>query len=154
MPYNSRDTPDADSPSTSSGSNASNSNSNGTGRALRNTNSLVHTNPNNFEGATSDIGAVLGLRHEKFKHKAASYESFLEKVSTYAISNIKDYGDLKPLFNFTPCDDGLYYYDINTVNKFMNKLILISYLLRLLIIIHRLHRVNTTTKKNQFIKHH
>ena len=98
MPYNSRDTPDADSPSTSSGPNASNNNSNGISRASRNTNSLVHTNPNNFEGASPDICAVLGLRHEKFKYKAASYESFLEKISTYAISTFKDGGDLKPLF--------------------------------------------------------
>ena len=46
----------------------------------------------------SDIGTVLGLRHEKIKHKTPSFESFLEQVSTFAISNFKNGGDLKPLF--------------------------------------------------------
>ena len=41
---------------------------------------------------------MLSLRHEKFKHKDPSYENFLEKISTYVISNFKDGGDLKPLF--------------------------------------------------------
>ena len=41
---------------------------------------------------------MLGLRHEKFKYKAPSYENYLEKISTYVISNFKDGGDLKPLF--------------------------------------------------------
>ena len=101
MTSNSRNTPDTNPPNTGSGSNNNNSNGNnnsGSGRPFRNSNSVVHMDTNSFEGATSDIGAVLGLRHEKFKHKTASFESFLEKVSTYAISNFKDGGDLKPLF--------------------------------------------------------
>ena len=100
MASNSRNTPDTDPPNTDNGSN-NNSNGNhnsGSGRSSCNSNSVVHTDTNSFEGATSDIGAVLGLRHEKFKHKTASFESFLEKASTYAISNFKDGGDLKPLF--------------------------------------------------------
>ena len=101
MSNNPRGTPDTDPPNTNGGNgsgNGSGNGGNGNGRYNRNSSSVVHTNPNNFEGASPDICAVLGLRHEKFKYKAASYESFLEKVSTYAISTFKDGGDLKPLF--------------------------------------------------------
>ena len=91
---NSRDpiTPAPNAPNTSA------SNIGSGGRSSHGSNHIVHTNIHSFEGATSDIGTVLGLRHEKFKHKAPSFESFLEKVSTFAISNFKDGGDLKPLF--------------------------------------------------------
>ena len=91
-------TPDASSaPATAADSGSANGNANG--RPSRGGKSIItHTNPSAFEGANSEIGAVLGLRHEKFKHKAPSYENFLEKISTYAISNFKDGGDLKPLF--------------------------------------------------------
>ena len=77
---------------------ASNINTGSGGRSSYGSNHIVHTNIHSFEGETSDIGTVLGLRHEKFKHKAPSFESFLEQVSTFAISNFKDGGDLKPLF--------------------------------------------------------
>ena len=91
-------TPDASStPATAADNSGANGNANG--RPPRGGNSTItHTNPNTFEGANSDIGAVLGLRHEKFKHKDPSYENFLEKISTYVISTSKDGGDLKPLF--------------------------------------------------------
>ena len=59
---------------------------------------MQHTNSTTFEGAIPEIGGVLGLKHEDFKQKSPSFEDFLEKVSTYAISNFKDGGDMNPLF--------------------------------------------------------
>ena len=56
------------------------------------------TNNNAFEGANTDLGMMLGLRHEKFKIKSSSFESFLEKTCIYVISTYKDGGDLKLLF--------------------------------------------------------
>ena len=41
---------------------------------------------------------MLGLKYEKFKKKAASFEIFLEIVSIYVISNLKDGGDTKFIF--------------------------------------------------------
>ena len=83
------------------GNNASatgNSNNTSANSRTSRNNNVTHTNPSSFDGATSEIGAVLGLRHEKFKMKATSFENFLDKVSTYVISNLKDGGDLKPIF--------------------------------------------------------
>ena len=76
-----------------------NRNPNNNGRYTRNTNpNIFNTNTNAFEGANAELGAVLGLRHEKFKIKSPSFENFLEQVCTHIISNFKDGSDLKPLF--------------------------------------------------------
>ena len=76
-----------------------NRNPHNNGRYTRNTNSnTFNTNTNAFEGANAELGAVLGLRHEKFKIKSPSFENFLEQVCTHIISNFKDGSDLKPLF--------------------------------------------------------
>ena len=50
-----------------------------------------------FEGNNSDVGAVLGLRIEKF-HKKATFTVFKEKIYNYIISNHKYGQDLRPLF--------------------------------------------------------
>ena len=76
-----------------------NRNQHNNGRYTRNTNpNIFNTNTNAFEGANAELGAVLGLRHEKFKIKSPSFENFLEQVCTHIISNFKDGSDLKPLF--------------------------------------------------------
>ena len=57
-----------------------------------------HTDPSPLKGNISEIGAVLGLKYEMFKRRAPSFETFLEKVSVYVISNLKDGGDTKSVF--------------------------------------------------------
>ena len=40
-----------------------------------------------FEGAKSEIGGVLGLKHEKMKYKVI-FDNFIEKFTTYLTSNL------------------------------------------------------------------
>ena len=40
-----------------------------------------------FEGAKTEIGAVLGLKHEKMKHKVI-FDDFIDKFTTYLTSNM------------------------------------------------------------------
>ena len=92
-----------------SNNNGGNGNRSGNGRFSRNTTNtnVSSTNTNAFEGSNKDLGAVLGLRHEKLKIKSPSFENFIEKVCTYVISTYKDGADLKPLFRKMkdPVDD-------------------------------------------------
>ena len=81
----------------SSGSANTSSNNNRSRNNNRNT-TTQHTDSNNFEGNIPEIGAVLGLKYEKFKKKATSFEVFLDKTSTYVISNLKDGADAKSIF--------------------------------------------------------
>ena len=67
-------------------------------RTASNQTTTQHTDPSSFEGNISEIGAVLGLKYEIFKRRAPSFETFLEKVSVYVISNLKDGGDTKSIF--------------------------------------------------------
>ena len=63
----------------------------------RRQNSIQLTNLKSYQGAISDIGAILALRHEKLDHKK-QFQVFMEKVGTYVLSNLKDGGDVMPLF--------------------------------------------------------
>ena len=101
---NSNDSPPSGSTPNHTGSrnqrnNNSNNNQRNTTTNNNQINGVVHTNPHNYEGANTDVGAVIGLRHEKFKKKAPSFESFLETLSTYVVSTLKDGSDMKPLFD-------------------------------------------------------
>jgi len=105
MSSNSSNAPSTPGSETPQPSSTSINNNSGGGRNTRNKNLSTGQgnqnigNQNTLEGAQPDIGAVLGLRHEKLKHKkASSYENFLEKLGTFILSNFKDGGDLKPLF--------------------------------------------------------
>ena len=96
-------TPAPASSNSNGNTNSNNDSSNNNPTRNRNTrnnqnNSLQHTDPNTFEGNIPEVGVVLGLRYEKFKKKAPSFESFLEKVSIYVISNLNDGGDTKSIF--------------------------------------------------------
>ena len=71
--------------------NNNNNNSNTSNNSNRNTIQL--TNPKSFQGAISDIGSILALRHEKLDHKK-QFQVFMEKVGTYVLSNLKDGGDV------------------------------------------------------------
>ena len=51
------------------------------------TKSQISTVMYGFEGAKSEIGAVLGLKHEKMKCKV-TYDDFIEKFTTYLTSNL------------------------------------------------------------------
>ena len=62
-----------------------------------NSNQIQSTNQINFEGDNPDVGAVLGLRVERF-HKKATYTLFVERIYNYIISNYKNGHDLRPMF--------------------------------------------------------
>ena len=97
---NNNTTPGGD--ATNTPPNTTNRNENArTPRNPRNLNATQHTDPNSFGGNIPEIGAVLGLKYERFKKKAASFEIFLEKVSIYVISNLKDGCDTKSMFRKT-----------------------------------------------------
>ena len=63
----------------------------------RNTNNIQVSNPRSYEGSNSDIGAVIGLKHEQFDKKVP-FQVFMDKLSTFSISNLKEGGDLTPFF--------------------------------------------------------
>ena len=63
----------------------------------RRQNIIQLSNPKTYQGAISDIGAVLALRHEKLDQKK-QFQVFMEKVGTYVLSNLEDGGDVMPLF--------------------------------------------------------
>ena len=50
-----------------------------------------------YEGDIPEVNCVLGLKHEKISKKAPSYEVFLEKIGNYAVSNLKNGGDVRSL---------------------------------------------------------
>ena len=57
----------------------------------------ISSNSQSYVGECEDIGHILALRSEKFDKKIP-FQVFLEKISTYTISNLKDSGDIQPLF--------------------------------------------------------
>ena len=61
-------------------------------------NTIQLTNPKNYEGSIAEVGAILALKHEKLDKKA-QYQVFVEKIANYVYSNIKNGGDLIPLFS-------------------------------------------------------
>ena len=63
----------------------------------RKDNSYYLINSKNYEGCISEIGAILALKFEKLD-KEAQFQVFIKKVSNYTYSNIKNGGDMIPLF--------------------------------------------------------
>ena len=60
-------------------------------------NAVQLSNPKNYEGNIPEVGAILALKFEKFDKKVP-FQLFVEKVSTYTYSNLKNGGDMLPLF--------------------------------------------------------
>ena len=60
-------------------------------------NTVQLSNPRNYEGSIPEIGAILALKFEKFGKKVP-FQIFIEKVSTYTYANLKNGGDMLPLF--------------------------------------------------------
>ena len=58
---------------------------------------IILANPIGYEGDTPDVGAILALKHERFKKKVP-FSQFVEKVYRYVLSNFKDRGDMKAVF--------------------------------------------------------
>ena len=82
--------------------NNSNNNNNRRNNNNNNNNSRSSTtvqlsNPKNYEGSIAEIGAILALKFEKLDKKV-QFQVFIDKVSNYVYSNIKNGGDLIPLF--------------------------------------------------------
>ena len=77
-------------------------------------NRTVLSSPINFEGETSEIGVVIGLRIEKF-HKKAGYQFFVEKVGNYVVKKLTDGADIKMLI--TEGKDPVRVYEENNLPK-------------------------------------
>ena len=60
-------------------------------------NQVQLSNPTNYEGETPEIGCVIGMKYKKFDRKVP-FETFLENMNNYAITNLKDGATLQPLF--------------------------------------------------------
>ena len=73
------------------------SRSRGTQNPRRRGNRVITTNNQLYKGECEDIGYILALRSEKFDRKV-QFKIFLEKLGTYIISNLKDGGDIQPLY--------------------------------------------------------
>ena len=69
----------------------------GTQNSRRQNNRIISTNTQSFQGECDDIGYIMGLRSEKF-NKKVQFQVFLEKLGTYIVSNLKDGGDVQPLY--------------------------------------------------------
>ena len=80
-----------------SSDNNNNNNSTTNKNFNHNRNKVILSNPISYDGETKAVGAVLGLRYEKF-YKKLPFSQFVEKVHYYVISNYKDGGDLKAVF--------------------------------------------------------
>ena len=63
----------------------------------RRNNRIITTDSQSYQGECKDIGFILGLRSEKFDKKV-QFQVFLEKLGTYIVSNLKDGGDIQPLY--------------------------------------------------------
>ena len=63
----------------------------------RRQNRIITTNFQTYQGECEDIGYILGLQSEKF-NKKVQFQVFLEKLGTYIVSNLKDGGDIQPLY--------------------------------------------------------
>ena len=56
-------------------------------------NAIQLTNQKNFEGSIPEIGCILALKFENLDNKA-QFQVFMDKISNYTYSNIKNRGDL------------------------------------------------------------
>ena len=63
----------------------------------RRNNRIITTNSQSYQGECEDIGYICALRSEKFDKKV-QLQVFLEKLGTYIVSNLKDGGDIQPLY--------------------------------------------------------
>ena len=77
--------------------NSGNNNSNNNRSNNHSKDKVISSNSIGYNGETKGVGAVLGLRYEKF-NKKLPFSQFVDKVYYYVISNFKDGGDLKPIF--------------------------------------------------------
>ena len=71
---------------------------NNTNSNRNNSNIVQLTNPKAYEGAIKEIGAIMGLKHEKLDKKV-HFQIFIDKVSNYIYSSVTNGGDLIPLFS-------------------------------------------------------
>ena len=69
----------------------------GTQNSRRRNNHIITTNSQSYQGECEDIRYILALRSEKFDKKV-QFQVFLEKLGTYIVSNLKDGGDIQPLY--------------------------------------------------------
>jgi len=83
---------------TSSENGGNNRRRNNNNNSRREQSTIQLTNPKNYEGSISEVGAILALKHEKLDKKV-QYQVFTEKVANYIYSNVKNGGDLIPLFS-------------------------------------------------------
>ena len=60
-------------------------------------NRVITTINQSYKGECEDIGYIIALRSEKFDRKL-QFQVFLEKIGTYIVSNLKDGGDIQPLY--------------------------------------------------------
>ena len=67
------------------------------GNRRRGNQRVASSNPTSYGGECHDIGMILALRSERFEKKV-SFLRFMEKMSNYVISNLKDGGDVQSLF--------------------------------------------------------
>ena len=74
-------------------------------------NAVQLSNPKNYEGNIPEVRAILALQFEKFDKKVP-FQLFVEKVSTYTYSNLKNGGNMLPLFKLLK--DPLISYDSKT----------------------------------------
>ena len=77
--------------------NFNNNNNNNNNNNARSSTTIQLSNPKNYEGSIAEIGAILALKFEKLDKKA-QFQVFVDKVSNYVYSNVKNGGDLIPLF--------------------------------------------------------
>ena len=57
----------------------------------------ITSNSFSYKGQCEEIGVLLALRSEKFEKKV-QFKVFIEKFSTYVISNLKDGGDIQCMY--------------------------------------------------------
>ena len=57
----------------------------------------ITTKPTSYCGQYEDIGCIFALRSEQFDKKI-QFQAFMEKMSNYVVSNLKDSGDIQCLY--------------------------------------------------------
>ena len=63
----------------------------------RRQNHIIATNSQSYQGECKDIGYILGLQSEKFDKKV-QFQVFFEKLGIYIVLNLKDGGNIQPLY--------------------------------------------------------
>ena len=97
------------------GNNNNNRRRNNNSNRNQSSTSVQLTNPKGYEGSIAEIGAILGLKHEKLDKKT-QYQVFVDKIANYVYSNVKYGGDLLPLFKDLVNPEGTYKKNANLPN--------------------------------------